>query len=159
MAALQQRATLTPAELAQTRLRLERPEPRVRLGEALRGVAHAALDVSDGLTGDLPHILAASQVGATLDLAAIPHSQALASKLAGAERDLAVACLLAGGDDYELCFTAPETVRARIAGIAAELGLPLSRIGKVVVGKNLVVLDPSGRPLPGLPRAFEHFAT
>jgi thiamine-monophosphate kinase len=75
------------------------------------------------------HILDASNVGAIVDLAAIPCSPVLAAKLTGDERTLALRCLLAGGDDYELCFTAPPTAKARLAAIAAEIALPLSRIG------------------------------
>ena len=150
------------AQVAQTALpllqrRLDTPEPRVALGVALRGVASSALDVSDGLTGDLGHILEASHVGAVLDLAAIPCSDALRTKLASGERELALACLLAGGDDYELCFTAPAAMRERVAAVALALGLPLAAIGEVTAGAGLAIRDERGQPLASLPRAFDHF--
>ncbi|HSQ82315.1 MAG TPA: thiamine-phosphate kinase [Casimicrobiaceae bacterium] len=109
--------------------RLDAPEPRVALGVALRGVASGAIDVSDGLIGDLGHILAESRVGATVDLASVPSSPALRAMLEGDERDLALTCLLAGGDDYELCFTAPPAMRGRIDALALALRLPLTAIG------------------------------
>src|SRR5437762_1279855 len=93
LAAMQQRTTLAPDALEAARTRLEEPQPRVRLGERLRGIASAALDVSDGVTGDLAHILDASHVGAIIELASIPRSSALDGKLAGTERELALRCL------------------------------------------------------------------
>ena len=158
VAALGGRGSLDADALAGTRLRLEMPQPRIALGIALRGVASAAIDVSDGLTGDLAHTLERSKVGAIVELAAVPHSVALASKLAGAERALALDCLLAGGDDYELLFTAPPAAAPRIAEIAAELSLPLTRIGAITVKTGLVIVDERGVPLAMLPRAYDHFA-
>jgi len=139
------------------RERLERPEPRIALGLRLRDVASAAIDLSDGLTGDLGHILERSNVGATIDLSALPGSQLLTSKLVGSERQLALACLLAGGDDYELCFCVPSAKRARIAAIATEADVPLTRIGEITMERGLVVRDERGAPLRDLPRAFDHF--
>ncbi len=138
--------------------RLDAPEPRVDVGMALRGVASSAIDVSDGLTGDLGHILEASNAGARVAVAAIPCSDALRSMLEGQERDLALSCLLAGGDDYELCFTAPRAMQARVDGVAASLGVPLTAIGVVTEARGLVVTDEHGAPLARLPRAFDHFA-
>ena len=158
LAALQARAQLDAAALAAIRGRLERPEPRVPLGLALRGVASAAIDLSDGLTGDLQHILEASGVGAELRLDALPLSAALSSRLAGGERALALQCALAGGDDYELCFTAPVAMRDAIATIARSLGLPLTRIGTITPRSALVVRDERGALLPVLPGAWDHFA-
>ena len=157
LAALQERAHLDPALLAALRLRLERPEPRVALGLALRGVASAALDLSDGLTGDLAHLLDASHVGAAIALAVVPLRPALAQRLAGTERELALECALAGGDDYELCFTAPPPMRGRIAAIAQTIALPLTRIGVITAAPGLVVHDEQGNPLSALPRAWDHF--
>jgi thiamine-monophosphate kinase len=156
LAALQGRTSLAAGGLASLRGRLERPEPRVALGERLRGVATAGLDVSDGLTGDLAHILDASHVGADLDLRAIPRSAALDAKLAS-ERDLALSCLLAGGDDFELCFTAPPSARESIGVIATKTRLPLSRIGAIREGQGLTVRDERGDALTALPHAFDHF--
>ncbi len=158
LAMLTGRAALDGDALAATRERLETPTPRIALGIALRGVATAALDVSDGLTGDLGHILEQSAVGATIDLAAVPRSQALDRLLAGAERSIALDCLLAGGDDYELCFTAPRDAAARVAAIAAEIGVALTRIGTITAAPGLTVRDERGAALPALPRAFDHFA-
>ena len=158
LAALTGRVTLHSDALAAARERLETPTPRIALGIALRGVATAALDVSDGLTGDLGHILEQSGVGARIELAAVPRSQALARLLAGAQRSLALEWLLAGGDDYELCFTAPRAAARRVAAIASETGVALTRIGEIVANKGLVVCDEHGAALPALPRAFDHFA-
>ncbi len=159
LAVIDGRTTLDDGAFAAARERLEKPQPRVALGLQLRGVASAALDVSDGLTGDLGHILERSEVGAVVELAAIPCSPALSTKLAGAERAPALSWLLAGGDDYELCFTAPVEKRDRIAAIGSALALPLARIGAITADRGrLVVRDARGVPLPEVPRAFDHFA-
>ena len=159
LAAMQQRTTLAPDALEAARARLEEPQPRVRLGERLRGIASAAIDVSDGVTGDLAHILDASHVGAIIELASIPRSSALDGKLAGTERELALRCLLAGGDDYELCFTANPALRERITDISRALKLPLTRIGATTAAQDFIVRDEHGTALPALPRAFDHFAS
>jgi thiamine-monophosphate kinase len=158
LATLQGRATLGAADLALGRARLETPEPRVALGELLRGSATAAIDISDGLTGDLQHILDQSRVGAALDVALIPRSRSLAALVDGAGRDLGLACLLAGGDDYELCFTAAPAVRATIATIARDSGVPLARIGTVTGTPGLVIRDERGAPMVALPVSFDHFS-
>jgi thiamine-monophosphate kinase len=159
VAALTGRTVLGEEALAAARARLERPVPRIALGAALRGVATAAIDVSDGLVGDLGHVLERSLVGATVDLAAVPRCPALARMLTGAERAQALECLLAGGDDYELCFTAPADAAARIAAIAAQVALPLTRVGVITEPEQgLIVRDEKGVPLAALPRAFDHFA-
>ena len=157
VAAMTGRTTLAAGALADCRARLEMPQARIELGIALRGVASAALDVSDGLTGDLAHILERSGVGARVEIAAVPRSAALQGKLAGSERGLGLQCLLAGGDDYELLFTAAPAEAARIASLAATLALPLTRIGTITSVAGLVVLDERGMPLPVLPRAYDHF--
>ena len=155
--ALRGEVTLRPDELYAARERLERPEPRVGLGCALRGVASAALDVSDGLAGDLAHILAASRCGARVDLARVPADAAVAARLAGPERAVAMQCLLGGGDDYELCFTAPATAVPAVGDAARAAGVACTRVGTVVEGTGLVVLDEAGVPLPPLP-GYDHFA-
>src|SRR5438105_11592490 len=129
--AMQQRTRLAPDALEVARTRLETPEPRVALGERLRDIASAALDISDGLTGDLAHILHASRVGAIVELASILRSPALDGKLAGTERDLALRCLLAGGDDYELCFTANRALRDRIVDISRSLDITFTHVGQL----------------------------
>ena len=158
LAAITARVTLDAEALAAARERLEMPTPRIALGIALRGVASAAIDISDGLTGDLGHILEQSSAGADIDLAAVPRSQALARLLGGAERPIALDCLLGGGDDYELCFTAPREAAARVAQVAAQAGIALTRIGSVRATPGLTIRDERGAALPALPRAFDHFA-
>ena len=150
--------TLTREEIVSCEAALLRPVPRVALGERLRGIATAAIDISDGLVGDLGHVLDASSVGARLELEAIPRPPAIARALAGPQRELALACMLAGGDDYELCFTAPERNARDIASLARELALPLTRIGVIDHRGGLAVVDEQGQAIAPLPRAFDHFA-
>ena len=157
LAAADGRVEVDPLHLATLERRLNEPQPRVALGVALRNVASAALDVSDGLTGDLGHILAASRVGAALDLEAVPACAELRDMLDGSERGVALTCMLAGGDDYELCFTAPPAMRERVESIALALALPLTPIGAITVDPALSIRDEQGRALQPLPRAFDHF--
>ena len=125
------RGTLHPSLSAEAfdeaRLAMERPEPRVALGVGLRGLATSAIDVSDGLLGDLGHILRRSRVGASLVLDALPFSPLLMARTEAERLD----CLLAGGDDYELVFTAPPAHRAQVQAVGDALGLRLSRIGLI----------------------------
>lgn len=158
LAAMNGRVTLDTDALDSARAKLETPTPRIALGQALRGVASSALDVSDGLAGDLSHILERSAVGATLELPAIPRSPSLAQLVDSAHRALAIECLLAGGDDYELCFTAPPAAAASVASIAQSLGVPLARVGTISAGSSLVVRDEHGVALSEIPRAYDHFA-
>jgi thiamine-monophosphate kinase len=154
---LQSRRRLLAADASDVehcRRRLDRPEPRVSLGRALAGVAHAAIDVSDGLVADLGHICSRSGLGATLEWARLPHSSAMAA-LPAPER---MAAVLSGGDDYELIFTAPVTVREQVARIAADCGVPLTRIGRMGVGSGVSVLDHDGRALALDRGGFDHFA-
>jgi thiamine-monophosphate kinase len=158
LAALQGRTDIDDDALERLRLRLERPEPRVALGEALRGIATAALDVSDGLTGDLAHILAASSVGARIELASIPCASLLTAKLAS-DRALALECLLAGGDDYELCFTAAPENRQAVTAAGRASGVDVQRIGVITSERGLRVIDADGEAMSSMPRAFDHFAS
>ena len=137
---------------------LLRPTPRVALGVHLRGLASAAIDISDGLLGDLGHVLAASKLGAVLELAAVPHSDALDRQLDGPAASIALDCLLAGGDDYELCFTAAPSLDTNVAALSVQLELTLHRVGTIVAGRDLIVRDVAGRPLERLPRSYDHFA-
>jgi len=132
-------------EIKEAARRLHEPEPRVELGERLRGLAHAAIDVSDGLTGDLGHILERSQVGAVIDYERIPRPAALrALKESELERD----CVLSGGDDYELLFTAPPERRSQLQLLSGELDLALTRIGIIQAGAvQLLVRDAQGKPM------------
>jgi thiamine-monophosphate kinase len=139
----------------EARARLERPTPRLALGQALAGIAHAALDVSDGLLGDLGHILAASAVGADIELAALPVAPALAA-LGEAQR---LDCLLAGGDDYELLFTAAPGMRDDVMAAAHASDTPVTRIGRLTERPLLRLLDADGQPVAQpLLRGFDHFA-
>jgi thiamine-monophosphate kinase len=159
LAHLQRRVALEPDEAAACERALLRPVPRVALGIRLGRIASAAIDISDGLTGDLGHVLRASGVGAVIDLAAIPRSGALRRQLSSGARDLALGCVLAGGDDYELCFTAPRVRDDDIAALGRELGLELARIGDITAKTGLAVRDEVGRPIIELPRGFDHFAS
>lgn len=151
-------AQLTPARradlLAAVRHRLEWPEPRVGLGLALSGVAHAAIDVSDGLLQDLGHIAAASRCRARIDLISLPAGR-LSSWLPAA---VGWRCALTGGDAYELCFTAPAPQRSRIERAAQQLDVPVTRIGVIEKGEGVCVVGPDGRQLDSLPGGFDHFA-
>jgi thiamine-monophosphate kinase len=158
LAHIQGRLELAAAELAACESALLRPEPRVALGERLRGIASAAIDISDGLVGDLGHVLKASGVGAKIELGAIPRSPALQRQLAGRGHAVAMACLLAGGDDYELSFTVPAARDTEVGALANELGLTMRRIGTVIANGALQVCDETGRPLVELPHGFDHFA-
>lgn len=141
---------------------LELPEPRVALGLRLRGLATSAIDVSDGLLGDLGHVLARSRVGASLCADALPISPLLASRPQPEQLD----CILAGGDDYELVFTVPQAARHRVADLGAALGLVLSRIGRIEPEPGLRLWhgeldpwpdDPLPRELPNRWQSFDHF--
>ena len=135
--------------------RLDEPEPRVELGERLRGLASAAIDVSDGFAQDLGHILERSGVGAFVEYESLPRS---ADVKAIKDGKLQAELVLCGGDDYELLFTAPQANRAEVAALAADLKLALSRVGSVQGGApRLQVLDAQGRPMPA-GRGFDHFA-
>lgn len=158
LAHLQGRVALRHEEVAACEHALLRPAARIALGEALRGLASAAIDVSDGLTGDLGHVLDASKVGATIELATIPHGAAMTRLLASDERDFALRCLLAGGDDYELCFTVPPGREPDLERVARKVGLALTRIGTARPTPGLAFRDEDGRELATLPRGFDHFA-
>src|SRR5205823_9764987 len=142
-------------EIEEAARRLHEPEPRVELGERLRGLAHAAIDVSDGLAGDLAHILQRSRVGAVVHYEQVPRSPAFKHvKDAALEKR----CVLSGGDDYELLFTAAQSRRAPIESVAGQLRLALSRIGTIRSGaSSLEVLDADGRPM-SYRGGFDHFA-
>ncbi|CAN7601861.1 thiamine-phosphate kinase [Acidovorax sp. LjRoot129] len=151
-----------PAEvLARTRQRLERPTPRVALGQALRGIASSAMDLSDGLLGDLSHILKASGVGACIDTAIT--SKLIAKNAyqssAGGHLDLEIIrrCTLSGGDDYELAFTAPPAHRGAVAAAADASGTPVTRIGTVQAEPGLRLVDGAGQPVAHRYASFDHF--
>ncbi|NSL56147.1 thiamine-phosphate kinase [Uliginosibacterium aquaticum] len=136
--------------------RLHRPLPRVALGLALRGVASAMLDVSDGLCGDLSHILEASEVGAILDETLLP----LEPLLAACKRtEAATKALLSGGDDYELLFAAPREQRGHVEAIGRHLELPLHRIGRILDKPGLWLQRGDGVAEALQAGGFDHFQT
>jgi thiamine-monophosphate kinase len=138
---------------AALRRAMERPQPRVALGLALRGVAHAAIDLSDGLCGDLGHVRARSRVGAEIEFGALPRSRALAAQPAAMQDT----CLLGGGDDYELLFSAAAASRTAVQRAAASAGVAVSRIGTVQAEAGLRVRTPDGHVLARPARGFDHF--
>lgn len=147
-------SVILPGEaLEQVRQAMERPTPRVALGEALRGVASSALDVSDGLLGDLRHILRRSGVGATVEVDAVPRSEVLARQPLPLQR----LCTLAGGDDYELVFTAPPARRDAVLAAAQAGGTPVTRIGRIEAEAGLRLVNAAGASLPDDFASFDHF--
>ena len=131
--------------------RLERPTPRVRLGARLLGIASSAIDVSDGLVGDLRHVLLASGVGAIVDWNRVPRSTVLQRQPINVQHR----CALVGGDDYELLFTAPSSRREEVVAVAE--ATPISRIGTVTATADLAVLDEHGTPVDTVSGAYDHF--
>ncbi len=131
------------------------PTPRVALGIALRGIASSAIDISDGLLADLGHILQRSQVGAALEFAALPTLPVAQAYL---HEKVAVGCVLAGGDDYELCFTAAPDKRDAVAAGAQSAGVAVTRIGRITAESGLAVIDADGQPLPIDHTGYDHFA-
>lgn len=131
------------------------PRPRVELGMRLRGLARAALDISDGLVGDLDHVCAASGVGAVVEWPRVPLSEA-GKRAVEAERAL-VPAVLAGGDDYELLFTAPPEAEERVAALARELDLPLTPIGRITEGRDVSVIDAEGCEIEIEQLGYRHF--
>ena len=132
---------------------MEEPEPRVDLGIALRGVATSAIDVSDGLSGDLAHLLRRSGVGAVVDVDSLPRSADLAEQ----PRACQSLCLLAGGDDYELVFTAASDRRDAVAAAAATAKTRVTRIGRIESAPGLRFVDAEGREVLGPSSSFDHF--
>jgi thiamine-monophosphate kinase len=146
---------LAHPEIGAAAQRLDEPEPRVRLGERLLGVAGSAIDVSDGFAQDLGHILEASGVGAVVEMDLLP-CPAEVKKFK--EKKTRHRWVLSGGDDYELVFTAKRQRREAIAALAQELGLALTRVGTIEKGNPiLTVVDRNRKPVR-VERGFDHFA-
>ena len=145
---------LAEADYHEAVMRLYEPTPRVALGQALRGLATAAIDISDGLLADLTHICRLSGVGATVDVNAVPVS-AIGAKHIGS--DAGRNAILAGGDDYELCFTAHPNSRDSIEDLTDVLGVPITRIGQVKRGKGVSLLGSDGKPVKIDGRGYDHF--
>jgi thiamine-monophosphate kinase len=155
LAGLRGELTLPSDAQAQAAGRMHLPTPRVALGLALatQGLAHAAIDISDGLAGDLGHILERSGVGATLDVDALPAGPVLATQDVALRRRFAAA----GGDDYELCFTAPVAQRDAIVAAGAACGTPVTRVGRVEAERGLRWTDAGGTALDLRLGGFDHF--
>lgn len=137
------------------RARLDRPQPRIAIGRALVGFAHACIDVSDGLLADLGHVCAASGVGAEVSLDTLPWSEALRTHF---DLDTRRALQASGGDDYELCFTAPDSAREEVARIAQDTGVQIVRIGRIVAGNGVRAFDADGEAWQAPRAGHEHFA-
>lgn len=144
---------LSADDFASTRRAMELPQPRVALGLALRGIASSAIDLSDGLTGDLAHVLNASAVGATLAFDRLPRSAAVLRQSMAVQHE----SLLAGGDDYELLFTAPASMQAAVQRAAGQARTPVTCIGRIDAERGLRVIDALAGAI-ALPRSFDHFA-
>jgi thiamine-monophosphate kinase len=154
LAGLNGEIALEAGDAARLAERLHRPLPRIETGLALQGVANAAIDVSDGLAQDLGHVLQGSKCGASITIERLPQSSSFA-RYAG--HAIANRCLLAGGDDYELCFTAPPAAHASIAALAARLDVPLTHIGQIEVQQGLRVRDAHGKPVALTTAGYDHF--
>lgn len=145
------------------RIRMETPTPRVALGLALRGVATAAADISDGLVGDLGHILKASRVGACIDteiaINLIANKDHLTMENGQFDAEMALDCVLAGGDDYELVFTAPPSARSRVKAAALQSETSVTRIGVIEAAGGLRLVDATGQPVNRRFASFDHFAS
>ena len=147
-----------PADLFElARGRMEQPTPRVALGLALRGIATTAVDLSDGLAGDLGHVLRASGVGACLDADAAAGLLAIGDT-AGLDLAARRACTLAGGDDYELAFTAPASARAAVERAGRASATPVTRIGAIEAEAGLRLVDAQGAAVTQRFASFDHFA-
>jgi thiamine-monophosphate kinase len=146
---------LAPDALTAAGTRMHAPVPRIELGLALHGIAHAAIDISDGLIGDLGHILERSHTGATIDADALPAGPMLALQT----QDLRRRFTLAGGDDYELCFTAPASARNAVLAAAQASATAVTRVGTVDAAPGLRITDAQGQPLQLNLQSFDHFAT
>jgi thiamine-monophosphate kinase len=146
---------LDAAALDAAAIRMHAPTPRVALGIALRGIANAAIDISDGLAGDLGHILKRSAIGATLMVDALPAGPILAQR----EPELRRRYTLTGGDDYELCFTAPADRRDAVLEAARASGTAVTRVGHIDAAPGLRLRGADGAPLDLKLTSFDHFAS
>lgn len=143
------------ADAADALMRMDRPTPRLALGQALAATpgVHAALDVSDGLLGDLGHILEASGLGAEVHLPSLPVAPALRGLAPGQLQN----CLLAGGDDYELLFSATPDAHDAVLAAGRTAGVAVTRIGRLTDTPGLRLRDDKGKPLDVQARGFDHF--
>ena len=141
------------------RLRMEQPEPRVALGLALRGIANACIDISDGLVGDLGHIMKASGVGAVLTTGWVADSAAISPALQSLPLSRRLDMALVGGDDYELLFTAAPDQAQAVQEAANDCDVPVTCIGRICAGQGLQVMDIHGVPISRRFVSFDHFSS
>lgn len=147
---------LDPDDLIQCQSALHVPVARVELGRKLIDLAHSVIDISDGLVADLGHIIECSNVAATININEVACSRILKKYL---PLPIAVSCLLAGGDDYELCFTASGEKQKEIEELSPKLAIPLTRIGKIIPGKGLTILNSDGTAIALETKGYDHFRT
>ena len=155
LAGYRNEVTLDAATREAAATRLHMPTPRIALGLALRGIANAAIDISDGLVGDLGHILERSHIGATLNADALPTGPMLAQQAQDLRRRFA----LAGGDDYELCFTAPVAKRDAVLAAAQSAATSVTRVGTIEAAPGLRLVDARSAPLNLQLSSFDHFSS
>jgi thiamine-monophosphate kinase len=156
LSAMQGKLVLETHAFNQAAVHLHRPTPRIALGMALRDVAHAAIDISDGLLGDLQHVLKQSNVGATLQADDLPLGEILNST------QTTTVChefALNGGDDYELCFTAPTTKREAVHQAATKANTVVTRIGQITAAREINILNAAGEALAISSNSYDHFKT
>jgi thiamine-monophosphate kinase len=151
---------LTDDEAIQCLSKLDMPIARVALGQRLINLAHSAIDISDGLVADLGHILSCSAQSATIELQAVPGSEIMKRYLLSS---LAVECLMAGGDDYELCFTAPKKNQSAIRQLGQELQVPLTIVGEIKLQKTpkpeLIIYGSKGEKIVLEKKGYDHFTS
>lgn len=152
----QQHINLNSDEFMQCLCALHEPIARIGLGRRLINLAHSVIDISDGLMADLAHIVECSNVSATIYIDEIACSSILSKYL---PHPVAVSCLLAGGDDYELCFTASGRKQKEIEELSLQLAIPLTRIGRITQGKGLTVLNSDGTVITQETKGYDHFRT
>lgn len=155
LASYRKELTLAPAEHKLAAARMHQPSPRIALGKALRGIAHAALDISDGLSGDLGHILERSKLGASLHIDSLPAGPVLSRQPLALQREFT----LAGGDDYELCFSAPVAQRAAVLAAGLASATAVTRVGSIEAAPGLRLLDDFGQPVSLQLTSFDHFSS
>jgi len=149
-----QHITLPPEEHTRCLSALLAPSVRVELGQKLIDLAHSAIDISDGLVADLNHILENSAKAACINMHDVPCSSFIRENLS---QPLFREWLLAGGDDYELCFTAPENHRNAIQSLGIQLNIPLTYIGKILAGHQLIIQDHQGKSISLNNKGYDHF--
>lgn len=161
LAHVQGQCSLTPSQAAYAIARLEAPTPRVTLGMALRGIASAMLDVSDGLAGDLRHLAQASGVDAVVHAEALPLAAELAPAFAAMPLAQRLRLAAGGGDDYELCFTAPLALHDAVRAAAARCGVAVTKIGLMMARRGALgavfIIDAAGNPCVPMVSGYEHF--